>query len=114
MRRVFAPAFLRRRLGNAGPAVPALRHHGGEPTGDRTKPLKVKVVQAAGGGRTHEVTAYAGQSLLDVFREHDIQVEGACDGSCACSTCHVYLDDDSFARLEIGRASCRERVFEAV
>lgn len=26
--------------------------------------------------------------------EHDIDIEGACGGECACSTCHVLLEQD--------------------
>lgn len=43
--------------------------------------------------------AFEGQSLLDVAAEHHLPMEGACAGSCACSTCHVYLEEkamDSF------------------
>jgi ferredoxin len=27
-----------------------------------------------------------------VAHEHDIDIEGACGGECACSTCHVLLE----------------------
>jgi ferredoxin-2, mitochondrial len=29
--------------------------------------------------------------LLDIAQANDIDVEGACGGSCACSTCHVIV-----------------------
>ncbi|KAG9120755.1 hypothetical protein FRC07_003625 [Ceratobasidium sp. 392] len=32
-----------------------------------------------------------GDSLLDLAHEHDVDLEGACEGSVACSTCHVIL-----------------------
>lgn len=28
-----------------------------------------------------------------------IEIEAACDGNCACSTCHVYIDEKYFDRL---------------
>lgn len=28
--------------------------------------------------------------------EHNIELEGACEASLACCTCHVYVDEDSF------------------
>jgi ferredoxin len=100
MRRALAPRFATalRPAAFVAPASAAVRWHGGEPTGDRTKPLKVKMVLADGARK--QLTCYVGQNLLDVAREHDINVEGACDGSCACSTCHVYLDDESYERME--------------
>jgi len=30
-------------------------------------------------------------SLLDIARQHDIPLEHACGGSCACTTCHVVV-----------------------
>jgi ferredoxin len=44
--------------------------------------------------------AYAGQSLLEVAHSNDIDLEGACEASLACSTCHVILDDGVFNALE--------------
>ena len=41
-----------------------------------------------------------GFTILEVARKHNIQIEGACEGSLACSTCHVLLDEKWFNRLE--------------
>lgn len=45
------------------------------------------------------VPAPVGDSLLDVAQEHGIDIEGACEGECACSTCHVILAQDLFDQL---------------
>ena len=37
-----------------------------------------------------------GDNLLDIAQDNDIEMEGACGGSCACSTCHVLVQDDKF------------------
>jgi ferredoxin len=81
-------------------AAGALRHHSEVLTGDRSKPLKIKWKKPD--GAAVDVTAYAGQTLLDVAVENikEIHLEGACAGSCACSTCHVYLDQKSYDALE--------------
>lgn len=73
----------------------ARRFHG--QTGDRDKPLEVTFTLPD--GTVKEVTAYEGQSLLGVAAEHGLPMEGACAGSCACSTCHVYLEDDEAMEL---------------
>ena len=44
-------------------------------------------------------TAAVGQTLLEVAHENDIDLEGACDGSLACSTCHVVLEQEYFDML---------------
>ncbi|MBF0424949.1 MAG: 2Fe-2S iron-sulfur cluster binding domain-containing protein [Magnetococcales bacterium] len=45
------------------------------------------------------VDVAAGTSLLEAAHEHDIPLEGACEGSLACSTCHVIVDPAWFERL---------------
>ena len=34
-----------------------------------------------------------GQSLLEVALKNDINLHHNCGGVCACSTCHVYIDE---------------------
>ena len=50
-------------------------------------------------GSRREVDAPLGLSVLEIAHKHDIDVEGACEGSLACSTCHVVVDPGWFARL---------------
>lgn len=42
-------------------------------------------------------------NILDVFREHNIDIEGACGGVCACATCHVWIADPYFNKLPIAK-----------
>lgn len=51
-------------------------------------------------GTRHEVDAPVGLSLLEVAHQNDIDIEGACEGSLACSTCHVIVDSGWFGRLD--------------
>jgi 2Fe-2S ferredoxin len=37
------------------------------------------------------IDAPAGKSLCDVLLENDIEIEHACEKSCACTTCHVVI-----------------------
>jgi len=50
--------------------------------------------------REWPLKAAIGQTLLDVAVEAGIEVEHACGGVCACSTCHVYVEDGSDAISE--------------
>lgn len=47
--------------------------------------------------RTVEVDA--GCTILEAAHEHDIAMEGACEGSLACSTCHVIVAPEWYAKL---------------
>jgi 2Fe-2S ferredoxin len=45
-------------------------------------------------GTRREVEAPIGLSVLEIAHRNDIDIEGACEGSLACSTCHVIVDPD--------------------
>ncbi len=51
-------------------------------------------------GEIKTVDAPIGLSVLEVAHKNDIDIEGACGGSLACSTCHVIVDEKDFERLE--------------
>ena len=38
-----------------------------------------------------EIEASAGTSICEALLEHDIEIEHACEMSCACTTCHVIV-----------------------
>ena len=50
-------------------------------------------------GTRREVDAPLGLSVLEIAHKHDIDVEGACEGSLACSTCHVIVDRAWYDKL---------------
>jgi 2Fe-2S ferredoxin len=47
-----------------------------------------------------EIEAPAGLSILEVAHQNNIDLEGACEGSLACSTCHVIIDPAWYSKLE--------------
>ena len=53
----------------------------------------------ADGTLAAEVKGEPGQRLLDVAWAARQPLEGACEGVMACSTCHVIVDPQDFARL---------------
>lgn len=46
-----------------------------------------------------EVQAEIGKNLLDVAHDNNIDLEGACGGELACSTCHLIFDQEVFDTL---------------
>jgi 2Fe-2S ferredoxin len=50
-------------------------------------------------GTRREVEAPLGLSVLEIAHKHGIDIEGACEGSLACSTCHVIVDPAWFGKL---------------
>ena len=49
---------------------------------------------------TKVVQARVGESLLQTAHRNDIDLEGACEGVCACSTCHLIVPEDLYDTLE--------------
>jgi len=51
-------------------------------------------------GTEREVDAPLGLSVLEVAHRNGIDIEGACEGSLACSTCHVIVDPEWYDLLK--------------
>jgi ferredoxin, 2Fe-2S len=50
-------------------------------------------------GEKITVDAPLGLSVLEIAHQNSIDLEGACEGSLACSTCHVVVDEAWFEVL---------------
>ena len=59
----------------------------------------VKVIFQTANGQKVEAEAAPGVRLLEVAQAADMPLEGTCEGQMACSTCHVIVSPDWFARL---------------
>ncbi len=53
-----------------------------------------KMVFVTADGVRREVDAPDGFSVLDIAHRNNIDIEGACEGQMACSTCHIVVDPD--------------------
>lgn len=58
----------------------------------------VKVIFVEKGERK-EFVVPVGTSVLQAARDNNIDLEGACEGSLACSTCHVIVDKPFYDKL---------------
>ena len=59
--------------------------------------VNITYVEADGTEKT--VEAKVGQHLLDVAHENNVELEGACGGELACSTCHLIFPKDIYDTL---------------
>lgn len=50
-------------------------------------------------GNQIEVEVASGDNLMDIAQAHGLDVEGACGGSCACSTCHMIIDPEFYDEI---------------
>ena len=58
-----------------------------------------KIVFILKDGEEKEVDAPIGLSVLEIAHQNGIDLEGACEGSLACSTCHVIIDKSYYDKL---------------
>jgi 2Fe-2S ferredoxin len=62
--------------------------------------LMPKMIFIERDGTAREVDAPLGLSVLEIAHRHKVDIEGACEGSLACSTCHVIVDPDWYDLLK--------------
>ncbi|EMP24986.1 Adrenodoxin-like protein [Chelonia mydas] len=61
----------------------------------------VNVVFIDRSGRRIPVQGRVGEDVLRLAQRHDIELEGACEASLACSTCHVYVSQELVDKLPV-------------
>jgi 2Fe-2S ferredoxin len=59
-----------------------------------------KIIFVTTDGQERHIDAPLGLSVLEIAHQNHIDLEGACEGSLACSTCHVVVDPQWFSSLE--------------
>ena len=60
---------------------------------------KVKIIFVEQ-GQEKEFEVPVGTTVLEAAHNNDINLEGACEGSLACSTCHVVVDENYYDKLD--------------
>ena len=61
--------------------------------------MTIKLRFIAADGAICEAEAAAGETLLAIGQAAGQPLEGTCEGQMACSTCHVIVDPQDFAKL---------------
>jgi ferredoxin len=74
--------------------------------------LKITIIDKD--GDAHVLDAKAGDNILALCQTHDIEMEGACEGSCCCSTCHVIVQSEAFGLTETSRLGCQVEMSKAL
>ncbi|MCC6428543.1 MAG: 2Fe-2S iron-sulfur cluster binding domain-containing protein [Phycisphaerales bacterium] len=84
----------------------------GPPTVPITFVLEDPRSLTGGDQKEHKLLGSKGAHLLEVAMEHGINIEHACGAVCACSTCHVYVEEGMKSLSEATEAE-EDRVEEA-
>ncbi|XAR49861.1 Biotin synthase [Bertholletia excelsa] len=68
--------------------------------GAKQEKEKISVTFVDKDGEEKHIKVPVGMSMLEAAHQNDIDLEGACEGSLACSTCHVIvMDVDYYNKL---------------
>ena len=59
-----------------------------------------KIIFVDKDGSEKTIEAKNGQTVLELAHQEDLELEGACEGSLACSTCHVIVDKECYEKLD--------------
>lgn len=84
-----------------GLATVCRRPYGSTPSENApAEPQRISVTFVNKDGEEKTIRVPVGMSMLEAAHENGIELEGACEGSLACSTCHVILmDEDYYGKL---------------
>ncbi|XP_076026341.1 ferredoxin-2, mitochondrial [Genypterus blacodes] len=74
-------------------------HNAGEHNNAEDPEDVVNVVYIDRSGKRIPVRAKVGDNAMYLAQKHGIELEGACEASLACSTCHVYVDEEHLNKL---------------
>lgn len=59
--------------------------------------LHITFITKEGDQFTYEVAE--GDNIMDIAQANHLDMEGACGGSCACSTCHIIVDPEFYDEI---------------
>lgn len=78
-------------------SVTPIRGHGHLHTPNPGEELHITFITKD--GQQHSFEVAEGDNILDIAQAHNLDMEGACGGSCACSTCHVIVDPEFYDEI---------------
>lgn len=60
---------------------------------------RVNITYVDKDGKRFKVQGKVGDNVLYLAHRHGIEMEGACEASLACTTCHVYVQNNYLTKL---------------
>ena len=52
-------------------------------------------------GKKKEIQFDSNFTLMEILRDNGFEIEASCGGCCACATCHVYIGEKWFNKLNL-------------
>ncbi|XP_063630372.1 adrenodoxin-like protein 1, mitochondrial [Cydia splendana] len=77
----------------------ALKHGEYEWQDPKSEEEVVNIVYVTKDGKKHPIRGKVGDNVLYLAHRYGIEMEGACEASLACTTCHVYVNENYLDQL---------------
>jgi 2Fe-2S ferredoxin len=59
----------------------------------------MKIIATDRKGAEHVIEGTEGWTVMEALRDAGLPIAAECGGACACATCHVYVDEEWFSKL---------------
>ena len=59
----------------------------------------MKIIARDRKGAEHVIEGNEGWTMMEALRDAGLPITAECGGACACATCHVYVEDGWFEKL---------------
>ena len=60
----------------------------------------MKIIVTDQDGAVHELEGLDGWRAMEVMRDWGLNIKAECGGACSCATCHVWVDQDWYGKLQ--------------
>lgn len=65
-------------------------------------------------GKEHTLDALEGWRIMEIIKDHGLDLKAECGGACCCATCHVYVHPDWIDKLYEMREDEEDMLDEAM
>ena len=65
-------------------------------------------------GKEHALDALEGWRVMEIIKDHGLDLKAECGGACCCATCHVYVHEDWLPKLHEMREDEEDMLDEAI
>ncbi len=65
-------------------------------------------------GKTHKLEALEGWRVMEIIKDHGLEIKAECGGACCCATCHVYVTEAWLKKLHTIREEEENMLDEAI
>lgn len=63
----------------------------------------MKIIAIDRHGREHVIEGHEGWTVMEAIRDAGLPLTADCGGTCACATCHVYVENGWYDKLSSPR-----------